>query len=107
MVRVDEKNVDSFCLTICSLLQASNDAAELSKSPARKWQNIYSEKIEFFFQNNLLCKFVLEFNYSTCPISVASTLDTNKYKLLMKIAIEDLEVIKGKTSNMHYALIYK
>lgn len=50
MVRVDEKNVDSFCLTIYSLLQASNDAAELSKSPARKWQNIYSEKIEFLFK---------------------------------------------------------
>lgn len=28
-------------------------------------------------------------------MSVASTLDTNKYKLLMKIAIEDLDIIKG------------
>lgn len=28
-------------------------------------------------------------------MSVASTLDANKYKLLMKIAIEDLDVIKG------------
>lgn len=28
-------------------------------------------------------------------MSVASTLDTNKYKLLMKITIEDLDVIKG------------
>lgn len=28
-------------------------------------------------------------------MSVASTLDTNKYKLLMKITIEDLDIIKG------------
>lgn len=32
---------------------------------------------------------------STCPTSVASTLDTNKYKLLMKASIEDLDIIKG------------
>lgn len=31
----------------------------------------------------------------TCPGSVASTLDTNKYKFLMKIAIDDLEIVKG------------
>lgn len=37
----------------------------------------------------------------TCPMSVASTLDTNKYKLLMKIAIEDLDIIKGKNLFEH------
>lgn len=33
-------------------------------------------------------------------MSVASTLDANKYKLLMKISIEDLDVIKG-TYKLH------
>ncbi|XP_031626312.1 uncharacterized protein LOC116342734 [Contarinia nasturtii] len=37
---------------------------------------------------------------TTCPMSVASTLDTNKYKLLMKICIEDLDIIKAKDENV-------
>ncbi|ETN57724.1 hypothetical protein AND_010685 [Anopheles darlingi] len=32
----------------------------------------------------------------TCPGSVASTLDTNKYKYLTKIALDDLEIVKCK-----------
>lgn len=40
---------------------------------------------------------MLNFNDRICPVSVASTLDTNKYKLLMKIAVEDLDIIKGKS----------
>lgn len=38
------------------------------------------------------------FHSRTCPMSVAQTLDTNKYKLLMKIAIEDLDIFKGKNT---------
>ena len=30
------------------------------------------------------------------PNSVASTLETNKYKLLMRVSIEDLDIVKGK-----------
>jgi hypothetical protein len=33
---------------------------------------------------------------TTCPTSVATTLDTNKYKLLTKISLEDLEIVKCK-----------
>uniref|UniRef100_A0A182MJZ1 DH domain-containing protein n=1 Tax=Anopheles culicifacies TaxID=139723 RepID=A0A182MJZ1_9DIPT len=32
----------------------------------------------------------------TCPGSVASTLDTNKYKYLTKISLDDLEIVKCK-----------
>ncbi|EAT46715.1 AAEL002100-PA, partial [Aedes aegypti] len=32
----------------------------------------------------------------TCPGSVASTLDTNKYKFLTKISLDDLEIVKCK-----------
>lgn len=31
-----------------------------------------------------------------CPGTLASTLDTNKYKFLTKISIDDLEVVKGE-----------
>lgn len=40
----------------------------------------------------------------TCPGSVASTLDTNKYKFLMKIAIDDLEIVKGIYINSYFIL---
>lgn len=31
----------------------------------------------------------------SCPGTLASTLDTNKYKFLTKILIDDIEVVKG------------
>lgn len=34
-------------------------------------------------------------NFRNCPGSVASTLDANKYKLLMRISLDDLEIMKG------------
>lgn len=33
--------------------------------------------------------------FRNCPGSVTSTLDANKYKLLMRIPLEDLEIMKG------------
>lgn len=36
----------------------------------------------------------------TCPGSVASTLDTNKYKFLTKISLDDLEIVKSKDENI-------
>ncbi|XP_055643721.1 uncharacterized protein LOC129779951 [Toxorhynchites rutilus septentrionalis] len=36
----------------------------------------------------------------TCPGSIISTLDTNKYKFLTKIPLEDLEIIKSKDDNV-------
>ncbi|XP_052898086.1 uncharacterized protein LOC128304851 [Anopheles moucheti] len=36
----------------------------------------------------------------TCPGSVASTLDTNKYKYLTKISLDDLEIVKSKDENV-------
>jgi hypothetical protein len=35
------------------------------------------------------------FSFRTCPGSVASTLEANKYKLLMRIPLNDLEIMKG------------
>lgn len=35
-------------------------------------------------------------NSSTCPGSVATTLDTNKYKFLTKISLDCLEIVKCK-----------
>lgn len=32
---------------------------------------------------------------STCPGTVASTLDTNKYKFLTKISLDCLEIVKS------------
>ncbi|XP_063700137.1 rho guanine nucleotide exchange factor 17 [Culicoides brevitarsis] len=36
----------------------------------------------------------------SCPVSVAITLDTHKYKLLTKIALDDLEIVKSKDENV-------
>ncbi|XP_053694272.1 uncharacterized protein LOC128742086 [Sabethes cyaneus] len=35
-----------------------------------------------------------------CPSSVVSTLDTNKYKFLTKISLDDLEIVKPKDENV-------
>ncbi|XP_055549403.1 uncharacterized protein LOC129732498 [Wyeomyia smithii] len=35
-----------------------------------------------------------------CPGSVASTLDTNKYKFLTKITLDELEIVKSKDENV-------
>jgi len=32
---------------------------------------------------------------STCPSSLVGLLDANKYKMLMRIPLDDLEVMKG------------
>ncbi|KAJ6636760.1 Rho guanine nucleotide exchange factor 17 [Pseudolycoriella hygida] len=37
---------------------------------------------------------------NSCPVTLASTLDTNKYKFLTKIPIDDLEVVKAKDENV-------
>lgn len=37
----------------------------------------------------------MNFSSRTCPGSVASTLEANKYKLLMRIPLDDLEIMKG------------
>ncbi|XP_063914840.1 rho guanine nucleotide exchange factor 17-like isoform X2 [Zophobas morio] len=37
--------------------------------------------------------------------SVTSTLEANKYKLLMKIALEDLEIVKSKDENLRQVMI--
>ncbi|XP_055604092.1 uncharacterized protein LOC129752331 [Uranotaenia lowii] len=39
-------------------------------------------------------------NNVTCLGSVASTLDTNKYKFLTKISLDDLEIVKSKDENV-------
>ncbi|XP_058821549.1 uncharacterized protein LOC131683523 [Topomyia yanbarensis] len=39
-------------------------------------------------------------NNMTCPGSIASTLDTNKYKFLTKISLDDLEIVKSKDENI-------
>ncbi|KAH8399046.1 hypothetical protein KR215_001287, partial [Drosophila sulfurigaster] len=39
-------------------------------------------------------------NSSICPGSVASTLDTNKYKFLTKISLDCLEIVKTKDENI-------
>ncbi|XP_033149839.1 rho guanine nucleotide exchange factor 17 isoform X2 [Drosophila busckii] len=39
-------------------------------------------------------------NSSICPVSVASTLDTNKYKFLTKISLDCLEIVKSKDENV-------
>ncbi|TDG46198.1 hypothetical protein AWZ03_007406 [Drosophila navojoa] len=39
-------------------------------------------------------------NSSICPGSVASTLDTNKYKFLTKISLDCLEIVKSKDENI-------
>uniref|UniRef100_A0A1B0FJA0 DH domain-containing protein n=1 Tax=Glossina morsitans morsitans TaxID=37546 RepID=A0A1B0FJA0_GLOMM len=39
-------------------------------------------------------------NTSTCPGTVASTLDTNKYKFLTKISLDSLEIVKTKDENL-------
>ncbi|XP_037050154.1 uncharacterized protein LOC119084247 isoform X2 [Bradysia coprophila] len=40
---------------------------------------------------------------NSCPVMLASTLDTNKYKFLTKISIDDLEVVKAKDENVEKA----
>uniref|UniRef100_A0A182XX47 Uncharacterized protein n=1 Tax=Anopheles stephensi TaxID=30069 RepID=A0A182XX47_ANOST len=43
----------------------------------------------------------------TCPGSVASTLDTNKYKYLTKISLDDLEIVKCKyTENLNTLFLF-
>lgn len=37
---------------------------------------------------------------TSCPGGVASTLDANKYKLMMRIPIDDLEIVKTKDENL-------
>lgn len=37
----------------------------------------------------------LELSRSTCPNSLVGLLDANKYKMLMRIPLDDLEVMKG------------
>ncbi|XP_069677397.1 rho guanine nucleotide exchange factor 17 isoform X2 [Periplaneta americana] len=37
---------------------------------------------------------------TSCPGSVASTLEANKYKLLMRIPLDDLEIVKAKDENL-------
>ncbi|XP_054081829.1 uncharacterized protein Arhgef17_1 isoform X3 [Zeugodacus cucurbitae] len=39
-------------------------------------------------------------NPTTCPGTVASTLDTNKYKFLTKISLDCLEIVKTKDENV-------
>ncbi|KAH8281139.1 hypothetical protein KR054_012135, partial [Drosophila jambulina] len=39
-------------------------------------------------------------NSSICPGTVASTLDTNKYKFLTKISLDCLEIVKSKDENI-------
>uniref|UniRef100_T1PM60 Hexokinase n=1 Tax=Musca domestica TaxID=7370 RepID=T1PM60_MUSDO len=39
-------------------------------------------------------------NTTTCPGTVASTLDTNKYKFLTKISLDCLEIVKTKDENI-------
>ncbi|KAH8295057.1 hypothetical protein KR018_006438, partial [Drosophila ironensis] len=39
-------------------------------------------------------------NTSICPGTVASTLDTNKYKFLTKISLDCLEIVKAKDENI-------
>ncbi|EDV91134.1 GH15838 [Drosophila grimshawi] len=39
-------------------------------------------------------------NSSICPGSVATTLDTNKYKFLTKISLDCLEIVKSKDENI-------
>ncbi|GFG38293.1 hypothetical protein Cfor_08933, partial [Coptotermes formosanus] len=41
---------------------------------------------------------------TTCPGSVASTLEANKYKLLMRIPLNDLEIMKAKDENLRRLL---
>lgn len=44
--------------------------------------------------------------YRNLPTSVTSTLDANKYKLLMRIPLEDIEIIKsGYYTNYMYEKI--
>ncbi|GLV39352.1 uncharacterized protein CBL_13229 [Carabus blaptoides fortunei] len=40
-----------------------------------------------------------------CPGSVTSTLDANKYKLLMRIPLEDLEIMKVKDENVRRVML--
>lgn len=39
----------------------------------------------------------------TSPNSVVSNLEANKYKLLMKIPLDDVEIVKG-TTNIEFSL---
>lgn len=39
-------------------------------------------------------------NTTVCPGSVASTLDTNKYKFLMKIPLDNMEIVKSKDESV-------
>ncbi|PNF36390.1 hypothetical protein B7P43_G17749 [Cryptotermes secundus] len=41
---------------------------------------------------------------TSCPGSVASTLEANKYKLLMRIPLDDLEIVKAKDENLRRML---
>ncbi|XP_066999339.1 rho guanine nucleotide exchange factor 17 [Anabrus simplex] len=41
---------------------------------------------------------------TSCPGSVASTLEGNKYKLLMRIPLDDLEIVKAKDENLRRML---
>lgn len=45
-------------------------------------------------------------NSSTCPGSVATTLDTNKYKFLTKISLDCLEIVKCKC-RVWYSIIIR
>lgn len=37
----------------------------------------------------------MKIHRSTCPNSLVGLLDANKYKMLMRIPLDDLEVMKG------------
>ncbi|GLG97565.1 JNK-interacting protein 3 [Gryllus bimaculatus] len=41
---------------------------------------------------------------TSCPGSIASTLEANKYKLLMRIPLDDLEIVKAKDENVRRIL---
>lgn len=51
-------------------------------------------KIEHCQEIDLI--FFLLLHYRSLPDSVAKTLDTHKYKLLTKIALDDVEIVKCK-----------
>lgn len=38
---------------------------------------------------------MIKIHRSTCPNSLVGLLDANKYKMLMRIPLDDLEVMKG------------
>ncbi|XP_039288297.1 rho guanine nucleotide exchange factor 17 isoform X2 [Nilaparvata lugens] len=81
-----------------------NDLVTMVTSQGRK------ERMLFLFSDMLLITSIkrrsgtIRKPSATCPGSLASILEANKYKVLLKLSLDDLEIVKAKDENVRRLL---